>query len=309
MGLELPDNLRARGFTVAEAARQGLSPGTLRNGSLQTPFRGIRTVEQPETLRDRAAGFATILRPWQALGGVSALAVLGLPVPWRLASTETVEIVSAKGRSHPCRPGVSVRRISPDRLDVWDVEGMTTASASLVWALMAGRCSVHELIVIGDAIVSGAEHYPDRRLPGPLATLDELRVATELRAGSLGAAALRAALPRIRERVESPRESDMRLLIVDAGLPEPDVQVPILDPQTRRVLGRADLLHRDARVVEEYEGKGHRAEHQWDRDIEKYRDFARVGFHVVRATNRDLFPSAARWLADLATVLQQRSPR
>lgn len=100
----------------------------------------------------------------------------------------------------------------------------------------------------------------------------------------------------------------MRLLIVDAGMPEPEVQVSIHDPDTHVILGRADLLHRDARVVEEYEGDGHREKGQWDRDIEKYREFERIGLHVVRATNRDLVPRPERWLSDLAARLRSRTP-
>ena len=61
-------------------------------------------------------------------------------------------------------------------------------------------------------------------------------------------------------------------------------------------------------MVEEYEGDGHRAKGQWDRDIQKYRDFERVGLLVVRATNRDFVPSPDRWLADLAASLERRSP-
>ena len=53
-----------------------------------------------------------------------------------------------------------------------------------------------------------------------------------------------------------------------------------------------------------------RAEHRGDdmhRDIQKYRDFERVGLRTVRATNRDFTPSPDRWLADLAEILRQRS--
>lgn len=305
---ELPETLSAAGFEFRAGVAQGLTPGALRGNRFAKPYRGIRTVDEPTTLIERAAAFAPLLRPWQCLGGVSALAVLGLPVPWRLARSDDVEVVSAKERGRPDRAGVQVRRIAADRMVGWDVGGVRVASAPLAWALMGGRCTVHELIVLGDAIVTEAENYPERRLPGPLATIDELRAIADRWTGMSGASALRSALPRIREKVESPRETDMRLFIVDAGMPEPDVQVEVHDPATGLLLGRADLAHRDARVVEEYEGDGHRSKRQWDRDIEKYRAFERVGLHVVRATNRDFVPSPDRWLADLAAVLARRSP-
>ncbi|WP_148058729.1 hypothetical protein [Agrococcus jenensis] len=305
---ELPETLAARGFLVGEGIEAGLSAHRLRAGALAKPFRGIRAVEGPETLVERAAAYAPLIRPWQCVAGVSALAVLGLPVPWRLAREEVVELVSLKGRGKPEREGVRVRRLTADGLEPWWVDGLPVAPAPLAWALMGGRCTVHELVVLGDAIVTAADNYPGRRIPGPLASIDELREQVERWVGRSGAAALRAALPRIREGVESPRESDMRLLIVDAGMPEPEVQVEVFDPQTGLLLGRADLAHREHRVVEEYEGDGHRAKGQWDRDIQKYRDFERIGLLVVRATNRDFVPSPDRWLGDLAATLERRSP-
>lgn len=305
---DLPGALRGTGFSVRAGLEHGLTPGRLRGPSFVAPFRGIRTLEQPESLIDRAVAFAPLLRPWQCIGGISALALLGLPVPWRLSRGAQVEVLSAKGRGHPQREGVRVERIIGSLAETRDVDGIRVASPALALALMAKRCTVHELVRIGDAIVSAADNYPERRLPGPLATPGALRAMVDRWDGRPGAARLREALPRIRTRVESPRETDMRLCIADAGMPEPEVQIEVFDPATGRLLGRADLLHRDARVVEEYEGDGHRSKQQWDRDIQKYRDFERIGLHVVRATNRDFVPTPDRWLADLAAVLRRRTP-
>lgn len=309
MNDELPEALAGGGFKVSTALAAGITRGVLRGASYAKPFRGIRAIEQPKTLIERAAAFAPLLRPWQCFGGLSALAILGLPVPWRLAQRRRdIEVLTPRGRSKPERPGVRVRRLAEPHLDTWEVEGLRVASAPLAWALMGATCTPHELVVLGDAVVSAADNYPDRRLPGPLASIAELEAIAARWSGRAGAEVLRQALPRIRQRVESPRESDMRLFIVDAGMPEPEVQVKVYDPETGRFLGRADLMHRNARVVEEYEGKGHRAEGQWDRDIQKYREFERIGLHVVRATNRDFVPTPDPWLRDLAAVLRRRIP-
>lgn len=304
---QLP-NLRTAGFLTKDGLEQGITPGRLRGPSFAAPFRGIRTFQPPDSVLDRALAYAPLLRPWQCLGGVSALAVLGLPLPWRLRQATHVDVVSDWARSRPVRDGVHVRRVPARLLGTWDVDGVRVASAPTLWALMASRWSVHELVMLGDAIVSKADNYPNRRLTGPLATADALHAVAGRWSSSRGASRMAQALPRIREGVESPRETEMRLLIVDAGMPEPEVQVSIHDPDTRVILGRADLLHRDARVVEEYEGDGHREKGQWDRDIEKYREFERIGLHVVRATNRDLVPRPERWLSDLAAQLRSRTP-
>ncbi|WP_405216610.1 hypothetical protein [Agrococcus sp. Ld7] len=305
---DLPEALPGAGFSFRAGLEHGLTPGKLRGASFVAPFRGIRTLKRPETLVDRAVAFAPLLRPWQCIGGISALALLGLPVPWRLSRGATVEVLSLKGRGHPNREGVRVERILGSLAETCDAEGVRVVSPALAFALMGKRCTVHELVRIGDAIVTTADNYPERRLPAPLATPEALRAMVDRWDGRPGAATLRESLPRIRTRVESPRETDMRLFITDAGLPEPEVQIEVFDPETGRRLGRADLLHRAARVVEEYEGEGHRSKEQWDRDIQKYRDFERIGLHVVRATNRDFVPTPDRWLADLAAVLRRRTP-
>lgn len=303
----LPDGLAGDGFAFRDGIALGLTPGTLRSAAYRAPFDGARTLEDPTTLLTRSSAFVPLLQPWQALSGLSALAQLGLPVPWRMSRGDGVEVLSDRRRGRPQRNGVDVTRIAPERMDVRDVAGAPVAAPALAWALMASRCTLHELVVLGDAIVSDAENYPNRRLRGPLASLDELAAISAGWTERAGAATLRAALPRIRLGVESPRETDMRLFIVGAGMPEPEVQVKVYDPADGRFLGRADLMHRHARVVEEYEGEGHRAKGQWDRDIQKHRDFQRIGLHVVRATNRDFVPSPDRWLKDLAAVLRTRT--
>lgn len=305
--VDLPEGLRATGFALPDALELGMSRGRLRSRALVVPFRGARALQAPTSSRERALAFAPLLRPWQCLAGISALAVLGLPIPRRLAGEEAVDVLSEKGRSFPVRDGVRVRRMAADRIETREVDGVLVASPALLWALMALRCTEHELVRIGDAVVTDADNYPDLRVPGPLATLAELRGIAEQWPARQGGATLRRALPRVRERVESPRETDMRLYIVDAGMPEPEIQVTVHDPATGRRLGRADLMHADARVVEEYEGAQHRSKEQWDRDIEKYREFERIGLHVVRATNRDFVPTPDAWLAGLAATLRRRT--
>lgn len=304
----LPAGLARAGFSISDGIAQGLTRGVLNGPAFATPFRGVRSLDVPTTRIERAIAFAPLLRPWQAFAGLTALAMLGLPVPWRHDRSTDVEIASDRRRARPERAGVRVVRLPADLLRTHSVDGLRVTAPALTWALLGARCSVHELVVLGDAIVSTASNYPGRRLPGPLATLEQLRGVVDACKGRREVGALRAALPLIRPGVESPKESDMRLFIIGAGMPEPEVQADVYDPADGRLLGRADLLHREARVAEEYEGDGHREKRQWDRDIQKYREFERVGIRVVRATHRDFHPSPDRWLTDLGAVLRSRNP-
>jgi len=66
----------------------------------------------------------------------------------------------------------------------------------------------------------------------------------------------RAPLPLLRPGVDSAPESWLRLLIVDGGLPEPEVNQWIVDADGRRV-SRPDLQYRAQRIALEYEGEHH----------------------------------------------------
>lgn len=67
--------------------------------------------------------------------------------------------------------------------------------------------------------------------------------------------------------VRSPRETLLRLLIRDAGLPEPEINFWIYDDDGR-FLTESDLVYPEEKVVLEYEGDHHRTDVvQWRKDI------------------------------------------
>jgi very-short-patch-repair endonuclease len=84
---------------------------------------------------------------------------------------------------------------------------------------------------------------------------------------------------------ESPMETRLRWLLIQAGLPRPDVQADLRDADGRFV-GRADLYYRSVRLVIEYDGAHHR-----DRLVEDNRRqnaMINAGFHILRFTAADI---------------------
>jgi very-short-patch-repair endonuclease len=124
----------------------------------------------------------------------------------------------------------------------------------------------------------------------------ELAAAVEARAGTRGVGRLRDALTLVRPRVESPKETELRLLLLRAGLPEPEVNVKRRDP-LGRYLGQPDLSWEGCLVSAEYEGDEHRSDpHRWRNDIDRVERFTDAGWRVVRVTQRDLHGAAAERL-------------
>jgi Protein of unknown function (DUF559) len=88
------------------------------------------------------------------------------------------------------------------------------------------------------------------------------------------------------ERVDSPAESWIRLLVVEHGLPIPEVNWPINDA-TGREIYRLDLAWPRFRIALEYDGVAAHAG-QEDHDAARRADLERRGWIVVVVTKDDL---------------------
>ena len=85
---------------------------------------------------------------------------------------------------------------------------------------------------------------------------------------------------------ESAMETRLRWLLVQAGLPRPDVQTDLRDGEGR-FLGRADLYYPSARLVLEYDGGNHR-ERLVD-DNRRQNQLLNAGFRMLRFTAADVY--------------------
>jgi very-short-patch-repair endonuclease len=80
----------------------------------------------------------------------------------------------------------------------------------------------------------------------------------------------------------------LRLMLVDAGLPEPQVNVR-LTARDGSFLAEGDLVHVSARVVLEYEGDQHRTDKRVFRnDIRRRERYEDAGWSVIRVTADDM---------------------
>lgn len=121
----------------------------------------------------------------------------------------------------------------------------------------------------------------------PLATLEQLDAA--VRAGRrIGVGRLRLALPRVRGLAASRPESWTRLTLVDAGLPEPELNHDVFAGGVK--LACVDLAYPALRIAVEYDGEHHlRDPEQWSRDIRRYERLEAAGWIVIRVAKAELF--------------------
>lgn len=306
--ITVPVPLADRPFTVDEARRAGLGVGRLRGADLEAPHRGVRRlVDLGRDLHGPAFDLiqtARSLRPvmlddWR-FSHVTALGLWGLPVPWRVRDgREPLHVTSTDGRG-PRRPGVVAHRARPviDVVDTNDVGaarpepgrrrllvgGLPVDEPVTAWVESGSLLTLDDLVRAGDAIVGSWSRYG----PARERTVDELERAVRAARGRRGVSRVREALELVRPGVESPKETELRLLLARAGLPEPEINAKTYD-DGGRYLGKPDLRYPWCKVAVEYEGDEHRRDPwRFRTDIVRRERFADAGWRTIRSTDDDL---------------------
>lgn len=144
------------------------------------------------------------------------------------------------------------------------------------WCELADVLSLDDLIAAGERLLG---------LPRPLATTDQIDATIARHGRRRGATRLRLARAEMRANVYSRRETFVRLMLVRAGLPEPEPNGLIVLRSGRRT--RGDLVFRAYRVLVEYDGEQHLFDTaQWATDVSRLNDLAEADWRVIRITKQ-----------------------
>lgn len=305
-----PAGPSARAITTRDALRSGATPQELYGGAFTQPHRGVQIAGSISAPIEIARAFLPRMRAWHAFSDVTAALFWGLPLPRRFDQDATVHIVVPTGRNKPTGAGIRGRSIHPDIWQMTAPFGEPLTPPELTWALLARVLSIRELVVVGDALATTSGSYrgiirPDFAGPSHdvFAPVPELASAASL-AGVLaswgrnvGATRMRAALPQVRPGVESPMETLTRLIIVDAGFPEPVVGYRVHAGQV--FIGRVDLAYPELKIAVEYDGEYHWDPEQAKKDVARINRLQEAGWLVIRITSDDLFKRRAAFFAQL----------
>jgi very-short-patch-repair endonuclease len=220
--------------------------------------------------------------PWSTLAAWSRtlpadVVFAGASAAWlhglQLVPTDPVEVVVPGSSGPRTRPGLLVHHGDLPPPDVVSIRGLRAEALHLALARLCLRGSAVDALIaldmavrIGGADDAGLLHLPEGALGKP------------------GMARL-ARLAKLAAPAESPMETRLRWLLIQAGLPQPEVQTNLQDNASRFV-ARADLYYPQARLVLEYDGGNHR-----DRLIEDDRRqnlLINAGYRILRFTASDL---------------------
>ncbi|RZS68667.1 uncharacterized protein DUF559 [Agromyces ramosus] len=270
--IPVPPWLDSTPFSLADGRAAGLGDERMRGRDLVRPFRGVRVVASATPdLELRCRAYCVRMRSCEVFSHRTAGALHGLPI--RPRDDGRLDVAAFEPHGVPRASGVRGHRVRHCDIRAELVRGLQMVSAVDAWCQLAAELGHRDLVVLGDALV---------RRSSPIATMDVLAAAVGRRGARRGFRRLVHALRAVRARTDSPAETLLRLDLVEYGLPEPEINVDILDRHGRRI-AIGDLVYRDYRVIVEYDGEHHRTDRrQYARDVDRLDDLAREGWRVIR---------------------------
>jgi very-short-patch-repair endonuclease len=192
-----------------------------------------------------------------------------------LAPCDPIEVTIPEPTGSSRRAGAMVRRARLARQEIVRRRGLPTTSALRTVVDLGGRDPLTERVVALDLFLHAG-----------LVSVTELRSYVAEHSGAKGIARLRRVVDLAEPKAESAMETRLRMLLVLARLPRPEVQVSIHDDEGR-FLGRPDLLYRPQGLAIEYDGGNHR-----DRLVDDNRRQNRLveaGLRLLRFTAADVY--------------------
>ena len=213
-----------------------------------------------------------VLPPDAVLRGVSAAWALG--VPWA-GPDDPVEVVRRHEQRVRSRPGLQV---SGDRLlpgETTDSRfGPTTGHARTAYDL-ARRLALPRGVAAIDAVLRVGS-----------VPVDDLLAVIANHPGARGVRRAGQAAALADPRSESPRESMLRVALIEAGLPAPVPQFEVWSGG--RLVARLDLAWPEYQVGMEYDGAHHREYRQHSRDLSRHNELRALGWVVFQVDGPQL---------------------
>ena len=264
-------------MTTIEASTLGLSRSRTRSQEFRRPFRGViapaNWLGSPEFL---AIAYAKKMQSHQWFSHATAGILHGMRLPLAIQRREEIHVSASSGHRAP-----RGRRIQGHigTANVIVLRGLPVVSAVTSWCQLALTLSHEELIIAADGLLARQN---------PVATMGILRRAVVDWRGKRGYQNLLEAMPLVRERTDSARETMLRLLILRSGMPEPIVNAPIRS-RTGHVVAHADLAYPEFNLVLEYDGDQHRTDKdQYYLDVKRLERITREGWRVIRINRQHM---------------------
>ena len=261
-----------------------VTAGALSRGQLRWNYRAIypdiylpKNVEP--TLKLRTEGASLWARRRGVVAGRAASALHGSR--W-VADTTPVELLWSN--SNP-PAGIITRRerVAPGEITQMGALYVTTPART---ALDLGR---H--LRRGEAVA-----HLDAHGAATGVTASEILHLAERYKGTKGVRLCREAVDLMDAGAQSPKETWLRLVLIDADFPRPETQIPVLD-NYGDPFAYLDMGWRDVKIAVEYDGEHHRTDTvQYRRDAKRLRRIVASGWIHIRVITGDRPKEIEAWV-------------
>ncbi|MFN3924635.1 MAG: endonuclease domain-containing protein, partial [Pseudarthrobacter sp.] len=220
--------------------------------------------------------------------------------PWLADSSE---LHLSKPRSLPSvrRKGVFGHTVLAREDETELVDGIRLSTRSRTWLDVARILPLHDLVSMGDQLIRVPRMDFEGRAQ-PYDTIAGLRALVARHPNLQGIVRAREALDLMRVGADSAPESLLRLAIADAGLPEPQLQVPLRAGDARSP--SADLGYRHRRLAIQYDGDHHLGDAQILSDRRRDKAFESAGWTVLIFDKDDLADEFQRAVKGIKRALR-----
>jgi hypothetical protein len=272
------------------AVRQALAGGVLAQ-----PWRGV-VVHAADLLKfgTRAAAALLVAGQPSVLSGATSLALHGISV----VEPADIHLTVPYERRVRSKPGLIVHQSEYRPDDVIELDGLTTFSLDLALADFLCDGDKRTAFAALDEAMRGLTPDHRRKLR------ENVRDRIVDRRDRRGIHRALTMLELATGKAESPPESILRLIVVEAGLPIPEAQYEIMTVDGR-LLYVLDMAWPTRRIALEYDGFASHEERR-DYDVERDQRMAGRGWITIRASAADL-RDPSRVLAQLQAAFKARS--
>lgn len=303
---DMPDTIFPdRPFTVTEAKSWGSSPRQLaylaEMHMLQRVCRGVYAPAHLEIDQDlRIQSLALVAAPHQVACDRTAAWLHGIDVR-RYADLDVpppLEFFALRGRARSRRPDMAGGSRDLNEEDVMEINGFWVTTPLRTALDLACNLPRREALAALDAFAR--DHGICK---------EQLSVLLQRFRRRRGVVQARELVPLVDSRAESPRESWVRLDVLDYGLPCPRPQYWIYIDGVPTY--RLDLAYPHARIAIEYDGaEWHSSEDDHDRDQDRREWLEEHGWIVIVVTAEEMMPETKHlWLRRVEKALAQRRTR
>ena len=302
-----PHSLQEGPFTLAEARESAISYAKLRHADVVALSRGIKSLRN-----DGDVPLALVTRPYTLVTGYSAASHATAFTIWAFpgflpgANDAAIHISRQFPHTTPRRIGVHGHRTQFFNDEVIQFHGLWITTRVRTWLDCSRAMSVDELVVVADHLVRQPRPEFEGRTE-PYATLEDLALILDRHKGTPGIQKARLALTCARIGSDSAPETRLRLALLRAGLPEPNLNVPV--HLAEGVVRTPDQSYPEFKVAVEYDGLSHSEQDQVVRDVAREEDYSSAGWVQVRITKRHMANDARAAVSKVRRALYDRGWR